>query len=62
MGGGGGQRNEGDSGRHRLMLSLLLSLDRKFAMASLTTCNAQETQMQTEADGGSAAGSHKPAP
>lgn len=29
----------GDSGRQRLMLSLLLSLDRKFAMASLTTCN-----------------------
>lgn len=40
------------------MLSLLLSLDRKFAMASLTTFNEQEkqtekqmeTQMETEAE------------
>lgn len=38
----------GDSGRHRLMLSLLLSLDRKFAMASLTTCNELAKQMETQ--------------
>lgn len=59
---GRGEEETGDSGRHRLMLSLLLSLDRKFAMASLTTCNEQErqtekqmetemeTQMETEAE------------
>lgn len=50
---GGGERREeetGDSGRHRLMLSLLLSLDRKFAMASLTTCNEQGRQKETQTE------------
>lgn len=48
--GGEGYRVQetGDSGRHRLMLSLLLSLDRKFAMASLTTCNELAKQMETQ--------------
>lgn len=48
---GRGEEETGDSGRHRLMLSLLLSLDRKFAMASLTTCNEQEADADREADG-----------
>lgn len=47
-GGKGGEGETGDSGRHRLMLSLLLSLDRKFAMASLTTCNEQERQTEKQ--------------